>query len=305
VEVSLAWRRVQREIHEGHLGSDFDREDLADVSARVSDAEQAAKDEVWASYRYVVLADREEDDGLKVIDLGAGHSSASETLCGRIVAALRSEALLNESVGAGYLERSWPPALEASGAWPLSGLRQAFLDGTLTRLLDPDRILRERIREFVTQGDFGLACGRREDGTFGRVWFEDQDIAPEEVAFEADVFLLKKATAKRLREAEAAGCPVAEPALVEPEPGAGRASESGVASTLEAEKPTLRVVGTVRPEIWNRLGVKILPRLQQCAELRIGVEFTVRVPGDQVDRVEADLRQILDDLELGDTLRIQ
>jgi hypothetical protein len=34
-----------------------------------------------------------------------------ETLCGRVIAALKSEALLNESVGAGYIERNWPPAL--------------------------------------------------------------------------------------------------------------------------------------------------------------------------------------------------
>jgi hypothetical protein len=304
VEVWLAWQRVQREIHEGTLGSDFDRDDLADLSARVSDAEQAAKDEVWAAYRYVVLADREEADGLKVIDLGAGHSSASETLCGRIVAALRSEALLNESVGAGYLERNWPPALEASGAWPLSGLRQAFLDGTLTRLLDPDRILRDKIREFVGQGDFGLASGQKADGTFERVWFEET-IAPEEIAFEADVFLLKKARAKRLRETEVADRPVAEPALAEPEPRADRAPEPGVAPTPEVETRTLRVIGTVRPEIWNRLGTKIIPKLRAGAELRIGVEFEVSVPRDQVDRIEAELRQILDDLGLGDTLRVE
>lgn len=53
-----------------------------------------------------MLADRSESDGLKVIDLGAGHASASETLCGRIAAALKAEALLNESVGAGYLDRN-------------------------------------------------------------------------------------------------------------------------------------------------------------------------------------------------------
>ncbi len=78
-----------------------------------------AKDEVWASYRFIVLTDGKEADGLKVVDLGAGHSSAQETLCGRVIQALKSSALLNESVGAGYLDRNWPPALKESGAWPL------------------------------------------------------------------------------------------------------------------------------------------------------------------------------------------
>ena len=68
---------------------------------------------------------RQATDGLKVIDLGAGHSSTNETLCGRIIAALKSEGLLNESVGAGYIGRHWPPAFQGfTGAWPLTSLRQ-------------------------------------------------------------------------------------------------------------------------------------------------------------------------------------
>jgi hypothetical protein len=50
---------------------------------------------LWGGYRFVVLADNKEPDGLKVIDLGAGHSSSGETLCGRVVMALKSQALLN------------------------------------------------------------------------------------------------------------------------------------------------------------------------------------------------------------------
>src|SRR6185436_6927572 len=117
----------------------------------------------WGGYRFAVVADGQEPDGLKVIDLGAGHSSSGETLCGRVVAALKSEALLNESVGAGYIERNWPPALKAAGAWPLASLRQSFLNGSLTRLVDPDTILRIKLLEFVERGDFGLASGRRPD----------------------------------------------------------------------------------------------------------------------------------------------
>ena len=91
-----------------------------------------------------------------MIDLGAGHSSSGETLCGRVIAALKSEALLNESVGAGYIERNWPPALKDSGAWPLASLRQSFLNGSLTRLVDPDAILKAKIVEFVSQRRFWL-----------------------------------------------------------------------------------------------------------------------------------------------------
>src|SRR5207302_4030983 len=97
--------------------------------SRIKEAEESAKDGVWGDYRFAIVADVQGSDGLKVIDLGAGHSSSGETLCGRVLAALKSEALLNESVGAGYIERNWPPALKESGAWSLSSLRQSFLNG--------------------------------------------------------------------------------------------------------------------------------------------------------------------------------
>jgi len=187
-----------RKIAEGTLGKDFDRTDRADIQAQVKGAEDDAKDEVWGGYRFVVLADNQEVDGLKTIDLGAGHSSAAETLCGRIIAALKANALLNESVGAGYLERNWPPALKESGAWPLASLRQSFLNGALTRLLDPDKVLRDKIPEFVLKGDFGLASGQKSDGTYDRVWFGEQ-ISPDEVGFEPNVFLLTKVKAKVLK----------------------------------------------------------------------------------------------------------
>ena len=116
VELWLAWQRVTREVAEGVLGAEFDRTDRAEVQAKVKDAEEAAKDEVWGGYRFVALADTKAVNGLKIIDLGAGHASANETLCGRIIGALKAEALLNESVGAGYIDRHWPPAFKETGA---------------------------------------------------------------------------------------------------------------------------------------------------------------------------------------------
>ena len=162
VEVSLAWKRVAREVAEGTLGGEFDKNDRADLQSKVKDAEEAAKDEVWGDYRFAVVADGQEADGLKVIDLGAGHSSSGETLCGRVIAALKSEALLNESVGAGYIERNWPPALKDAGAWPLASLRQSFLNGSLTRLVDPDAILKSKIVEFVGRRRLWPGVGRED-----------------------------------------------------------------------------------------------------------------------------------------------
>ena len=182
VELLLAWHKVQRDVREGVLGADFEKADLREIDIRVKQAEDDSRDEVWAGYRFVIISDNQEPDGLKVIDLGAGHSSGSETLCGRVVTALKSQALLNESVGAGYVDRNWPPALKESGAWPLASLRQSFLNGALTRLLDPDATLKNKIVEFVSKGEFGVASGQKPDGSYERLWYEEP-ISTDEVGF--------------------------------------------------------------------------------------------------------------------------
>ena len=302
----LAWKRVEREVREGTLGGEFEKGDRADLEKNVKDAAGDAKDEVWGEYRFAVVWDAHEADDLKVIDLGAGHSSSGETLCGRVIGALKSEALLNESVGAGYIERNWPPAFQEPGAWPLASLRQSFLDGSLTRLVDPDIILRGKIADFVANGDFGLASGRRADGSYERWWFKDV-VGTEEVAFEPDVFLLKKATAEALEASvalEPAPGPPSEPGpeplpTVEPLPASPQGDSVGSATKA------LRLVGALPPEVWNRLGTKILPKLRSGSDLKINVDFSVTVTVENADQLAAELRQILQELGLADTLRLE
>ena len=304
VELSLAWRRVAHEVAEGTLGGEFDKNDGAELSSKVKEAEEAARDEVWGDYRYALVADGEATGGLKVIDLGAGHSSSGETLCGRVISALKSEALLNESVGAGYIERNWPPALRDAGAWPLASLRQSFLNGSLTRLVDPDSILKGKIAEFVSRGDFGLASGRKAGGGYERIWF-DQIPPSEEIAFDSGVFLLKKATAQALEAGTpAARAPVSIPG---PSPAPEPRPASSPATTPEpmAVARTLRLAGSVPPELWNRLGTKILPKLRSGSGLRIGIECAVSVNADAARTLAAELRQVLHELGLAEAVRVE
>jgi hypothetical protein len=313
VELWLAWKRVAREVADGTLGGDFDRSDRAELQTKVKDAEEAAKEEVWGGYRFAVIADHQEADGLKTIDLGAGHSSSSETLCGRVIAALKSAALLNESVGAGYIDRNWPPAFKDSGAWPLASLRQSFLNGSLTRLLDPDTTLRGKIVEFVGKGDFGLASGQRTDGRYERVWFQEP-VPADEVAFESGVFLLTKARAQALKAGVVAPIPGPEPVRSlsgpepgpEPEPGPGPGVHLPAATlAAQAGTRTIRLVGAVPSELWNRIGTKLLPKLKSGSDLKIEVNFSVTVQRDVVGSLAADLRQVLDELQLADKVQIR
>ena len=109
----------------------------------------------------------------------------------------------------------------------------------MTRLLDPDTVLRVKIVEFVSKGEFGLASGHpptsavpgkaqagatrqtgESGGEYDRVWFSEP-ITPDEVGFEPGVFLLLKAKARRLKAAP-------EPTLpVSPEPGPAPEPEPG------------------------------------------------------------------------------
>jgi hypothetical protein len=311
IELWLAWKRVAREIADGTLSGDFDRADRSELQSKVAVAEESAKDEVWGGYRFAILSDNRESDRLKIIDLGAGHSSSGETLCGRIITALKSQALLNESVGAGYIDRHWPPALKETGAWPLTSLRQSFLNGSLTRLLDPDATLKGKIVEFVGRGDFGLASGQRSDGTYERVWFEEP-IPSEEVAFESGVYLLTKSKAQSLKKVAvhpSSGIQVEAPVI--PQLASSEVTtELQPVTLVSVESRTLRLTGTIPPEIWNRLGTKILPKLRsampvgrQADNLQVEVNFTVTVNGESALRLETELNQIFDDLGLSGKVR--
>jgi len=73
--------------------------------------------------------------------------------------------------------------------------------------------------------------------------------------------------------------------------------------TSGAGTRTFRISGDVPPEVWNRLGTKVLPKLRSGSELKIGIEFSVTIEGQLAQSFEADLKQILEDLGL--TGRIQ
>jgi hypothetical protein len=220
-----------------------------------------------------------------------------------VIAALKSQALLNESVGAGYIERNWPPALKESGAWPLASLRQSFLNGSLTRLLDPDATLRGKIVEFVDKGDFGLASGSRPDGSYDRVWFGEL-VGYDEVSFEAGVFLLLKTKAKALKSAPEPSRKPGPVALPEPMQEPATAPEQIPELSPEPSLRTFRISGDIPPEIWNRLGTKILPKLRSGTDLKVGISFSVTVDSEVARNMESELRQILEDLGLADKVRI-
>ncbi len=293
VEYWLAWKRVMFEMDQGVLGSDFSSADQISARSMVKEAEDAAKDEVWASYRFLLLSDSHQPSGIKMIDLGAGHSSSNQSLCGRIISAMKSDALLNENVGASYIDRHWPQVFMGSGAWPLSGLRQSFLDGSLTRLKDPEKILRRQIIQFVSEGDFGLASGAMPDGHYDRVWYQEL-VRQEELMFESGVFLLRKTTAERLKSEP--------PPIIETDPPD---PDIIIPSDPEAKNIHLQLSGNVPSNVWNRIGLKIIPQVQNLDHLKIEIKLSVNIETGAAQRLEQSLLQSLKELEIEKHVTIQ
>ena len=71
------------------------------------------------------------------------------------------------------------------------------------------------------------------------------------------------------------------------------------------QKRTLRLVGTIPPEIRNRLGTRIIPKLKSGEDLKIGIDFSITLNAESLKSMASDLRQVLEDLGLKDKIRIE
>ena len=313
VELWLAWQKVRDEINAGTMGPEFEKPELNALAQQIRNAEEQATEEVWASYRFVTLQDSKAENRLKTIDLGAGYSRGNDSLTERVISALKTNALLNETVGASYIDRNWPEALKNTGAWHLSGLRQSFLNGALTRLLDPDRVLRQKISEFVTSGNFGLASGDLGQGKYNRIWYKETP-PQDELTFDSETFLITKDKAEELtapkeEKKDPVGTPAGGPSTDPPEPdqppepfdpgGTGQ-KPLGLAATKK-----VRLRGNIPFENWNTFGVRILPKLQTGEGLNLGIDLTVEVDSTRAASFEADVNQALADLRLDQQIKLE
>ncbi len=177
------------------------------------------------------------------------------------------------------------------------------MNGTLTRLIDPDRVLKTRIVEFVAKGEFGLASGLDPAGAgFRRVWFRE-DIDSADVAFEADVYLLAAAVATKLKTPEVVPTPGSEPSPpVVPEAPQG---PSEPAETPVSNLPALiSVSGTIPPEQWNRIGTRLLPKMRAAGAVTATIRLEIEIDQTKATALSTELRQIVEETGLSGTVRI-
>ena len=84
----------------------------------------------------------------------------------------------------------------------------------------------------------------------------------------------------------------------EPEVGKGK-------KPAAPRKQTIRLVGELPPESFNRVGTKLVPKLRAGEDLRLSIDFTVTVASEDADSMVEELRQILGDLNLGGKVRVE
>jgi hypothetical protein len=61
---------------------------------------------------------------------------------------------------------------------------------------------------------------------------------------------------------------------------------------------------TIRPPVHGGT-TKILPKLRSGSDLKVAVEFSVTVSAASADNLTSELRQILEELGLADTVRLE
>ena len=120
------------------------------------------------------------------------------------------------------------------------------------------------------------------------------------------MFLLTKAKAQALKSG-----PVTKPGEEKkPEPAIEipvsdeRKPEKKPEGENQAHAMQIRLTGDIPPELWNRLGTKILPKLRQGSDLKVGIDLSVTVNGDHAANLATELRQILEDLGLASRIEI-
>ena len=166
----------------------------------------------------------------------------------------------------------------------------------------------------MDKGDFGLGSERRPDGTFERVAFGEA-IDPADVTFDANVYLLSREAAERLRRE-----PEPEPVTPvgvktdrrETTPDETEESTTAQRSPNQEQRGTeetratqsIRIHGEIPSESWNRIGNKLVTKLRGTQALKVGVSFDVTAEHSGAPTLLAEVRQILDELQLGGDVRI-
>jgi len=93
-------------------------------------------------------------------------------------------------------------------------------------------------------------------------------------------------------------------------PGLGGETTAPIPATSDTNdapahtRAVVRLTGTVSPEVWNRVGIKLLPKLRNGQQLQLGIDFRCETEQREVESLVVELKQALTDLRLSDSVII-
>jgi hypothetical protein len=133
-----------------------------------------------------------------------------------------------------------------------------------------------------------------------RVWFREI-ISPEDVSFDIGIYLLRRDRAESVSASAAKPfSPVAGSTEGSSAADGGNAAASTTAATHETEAVTgeeaytLTVIGEIPPELWNKVGIRNIPKLRAAqSEPHLSVNFALDTKGELAANLKRDLEQAL------------
>lgn len=316
----LAWEDILGDKDELKL----DEPQVKLLKGNLTNARGYLKEAVWQAYKNVFLRDDrpkperaapvrsdappEEPTVLRRIDLGKIHSSAALTIVDLILARLRQEDLLTDSVSVSALVRGWPPALPE---WNTKALQEVFFASPkFPRLSAPD-VIKHTIARGVSDGQLAYASKIGDEYSpfiFGKPF------SAADVEIGKDVFVLRKEDAAKIQAALDAGRPPKVPTVRPPSPTDPRVGETPGPTTPRSSPPpslsprtvaSFRWEGDVPWQKWTQLYNKVVSRFSMKGlKLRVIVEVAPSSGGVSEQELE-ETRTALKDLGLPSELTLR
>jgi len=275
---------------------------ITELQAKKATSERDLKENVWRAYKRLLLLG--EDGTVRELDLGLVHSSAADSLVGLMVARLRQEGLLEDSISPDFLVRNWPPALPE---WTTKAMRDMFYASpTFPRLLDSD-VLRGTVANGVRAGRFGYVSKTAAGDYAMTPLIDDPTFGPGNVEFSDHVVLLPRDAALSMTSREpASGEVTEEPVGYVPQVDSGAELSGpevvGTALGVVGAVRSLKWQGSVPAQKWMNFYTRVLSRFGMDPSLGITVSFDVAPENGISQQQVEETRMALRDLGLTDAI---
>jgi hypothetical protein len=160
---------------------------------------------------------------------------------------------------------------------------------------------REKTRRLIHHPSSRALLSRRscaEPG--GKVWYHE-DVSAAEIAFEADVYLLTKALAEKLRSGELTPPSPETPPPETPTTPEGPDKDGGGRGMCTI----VSVAGSIPPEQWNRLGTRLIPKMRAAGSITATIRLEGEVDSARAPSLSTELQQIIEEIGLSNSIQIE